>query len=129
KAGEVVGALALVAVTHKLGLAAAEEAGGALIEVRTPTVTEGVEVADALAWERRAVEALKSGGYKTKPAVVIGRFDPATGEAGAFSSRGGLGNHAEDVAKEAMPNGVFSRPISVRGGVYADVCPACEATH
>ena len=98
------------------------------IVVRQPTAAEGVEVADALAWERQAVETVKRGGFDKKPAVVVGRFDPATAEAGAFASRAGA--HAEEVAAGAMPNGVFSRPISVRAkngaGDYADVCLACE---
>jgi RHS repeat-associated protein len=95
------------------------------IVTRSPTLAEGQQVADALAWELQAQLAPLRGGFGKKPAVVIGRFDPAVSEASAFASRPGA--HAEIVAEEAMPEGVFSRPISVRRGQYADVCVECEA--
>ncbi len=65
--------------------------------------------------------------YGSKPAVVIGRYDPATQEAAAFSSE--AGRHAEDVASDAMPNGFFSQTISVRRGAYTNVCVNCELKH
>jgi RHS repeat-associated protein len=113
------------------GVMPAVEAPGSIVALeptitaRLPTLSEGLEVADALAWEKHAVEAVKKGGFNKKPAVVIGRYDPFTGEAGAFASR--VGAHAEDVAAEAMPNGLFSKPISVRACSYADVCCGCQS--
>ena len=95
-----------------------------VLTARLPTLTEGVEVADALAWERRNSYS-GTGGYGTRPAVVIGAYDPATFEAEAFSST--AKRHAEGVATDAMPDALLSKPISVRKGDYIPVCEPCEA--
>jgi RHS repeat-associated protein len=131
--GEVGGGAALGGVMSeaaKLGsMALAYPKVNPAIETRLPTLAEGLEVADALAWELQGQYAPMRGGFGTKPPVVVGAFDTASSEAGAFASRAGA--HAEVVAKEAMPNAMLSKPISVRAnrsaGGYADVCVSCEA--
>jgi RHS repeat-associated protein len=98
---------------------------GPTIDVRAPTMDEGLDVADGLAWELHDEMALRKGGGRNRSQVVIGRYDPDAQDAGAFGDQNPL--HAEDVAKEAMPNpnAKFTQPIHRKEGYY-EVCERCE---